>query len=189
MRRAENRCVRARRSVQYVLDGARSARGRQHRRRGNPGRPASARRGRCRQLAPGRHGRRRARGGGGVLSRDAARARDFAAWARGHGTRAEAARGELDPDIAINATPAGLKDSDPLPLDPESAARLHAALDLVYAPGGTRWVRTLIAAGVRAQDGREVLVHQGAAAFSRFFPEQAAPLEVMRAAVNRALGA
>src|SRR6266699_6346598 len=124
-----------------------------------------------------------------VLSRDAARARDFAAWARGQGTRAEAARGNLEPDIAINATPAGLKDSDPLPLDPESAARLHAALDLVYAPGGTRWVRSLSAAGVRAQDGREVLVHQGAAAFNRFFPEQEAPLEVMRAAVNRALGA
>src|SRR5207247_2058105 len=102
-----------------------------------------------------------------VLSRDAARARDFAAWARGQGTRAEPARGKLQPDIAINATPAGLKDSDPLPLDPDSAAQLHAALDLVYAPGGTRWVRTLTAAGVRAQDGREVLVHQGAAAFSR----------------------
>ncbi len=124
-----------------------------------------------------------------VLSRDAARARDFAAWARGQGTRAEPARGKLQPDIAINATPAGLKDSDPLPLDPDSAAQLHAALDLVYAPGGTRWVRTLTAAGVRAQDGREVLVHQGAAAFSRFFPDEAAPLEVMRAAVSRALGA
>ncbi len=124
-----------------------------------------------------------------VLSRDAARARDFAAWARGQGTRAEPARGKLEPDIAINATPAGLKDSDPLPLDPDSAAHLHAALDLVYAPGGTRWVRTLTAAGVRAQDGREVLVHQGAAAFSRFFPDEAAPLEVMRAAVSRALGA
>jgi shikimate dehydrogenase len=124
-----------------------------------------------------------------VLSRDAGRARDFAEWARGRGVRAEAARGRLDPDVAINATPAGLKDSDPLPLDPDSAAHLHAALDLVYAPGGTRWVRTLTAAGVRAQDGREVLVHQGAAAFSRFFPDEAAPVEVMRAAVNRALGA
>jgi len=124
-----------------------------------------------------------------VLSRDAARARDFAAWARGQGTRAEPARGKLQPDIAINATPAGLKDSDPLPLDPDSAAHLHAALDLVYAPGGTRWVRTLTAAGVRAQDGREVLVHQGAAAFSRFFSDETAPLEVMRAAVSRALGA
>ena len=124
-----------------------------------------------------------------VRSRDAARARDFAAWARGQGTRAEPARGKLQPDIAINATPAGLKDSDPLPLDPDSAAQLHAALDLVYAPGGTRWVRTLTAAGVRAQDGREVLLHQGAAAFSRFFADEAAPLEVMRAAVSRALGA
>src|SRR5256886_9705559 len=48
-----------------------------------------------------------------VLSRDAARARDFAAWARGQGTRAEPARGKLQPDIAINATPAGLQDADP----------------------------------------------------------------------------
>lgn len=124
-----------------------------------------------------------------VLSRDAARARDFAEWARARGTRATPARGTLDPDLAINATPAGLKDTDPLPLDPESAARLRAALDLVYAPGGTRWVRTLTAAGVRAQDGREVLVHQGAAAFGRFFPDQPAPVDVMRAAVSRALGA
>ena len=65
----------------------------------------------------------------------------------------------------------------------------RAALDLAYAPGGTRWVRTLRAAGVRAEDGREVLVHQGGAAFERFFPDQVAPLEVMRAAVHRALGA
>jgi shikimate dehydrogenase len=126
-----------------------------------------------------------------VLSRDAARAGEFAEWARGRGVRATPARGTLDLDIAINATPAGLKDSDPLPLDPDSASRLRgrAALDLAYAPGGTRWVRTLRAAGVRAQDGREVLVHQGGAAFERFFPNQVAPLEVMRAAVHRALGA
>jgi shikimate dehydrogenase len=124
-----------------------------------------------------------------VLSRDAERARDFAEWARSRGTRATAARGTLDPDVVINATPAGLKDSDPLPYEPDRTARLQAALDLVYAPGGTRWVRSLSAAGVRAQDGREVLVQQGAAAFQRFFADQAPPLDVMRAAVNRALGA
>lgn len=126
-----------------------------------------------------------------ILSRDAARAGHFAEWARQCGVRAAPARGTLDLDIAINATPAGLKDTDPLPLDPESASRLRgrAALDLTYAPGGTRWVRTLRAAGVRAQDGREVLVQQGGAAFQRFFPDQAAPLDVMRAAVHRALGA
>src|SRR5256885_10613429 len=37
---------------------------------------------------------------------------------------------------------------------------LAAALDLVYAPGETRWVRALRAAGIAAQDGRELLVHQ-----------------------------
>jgi len=109
--------------------------------------------------------------------------------------RAEPARGALQPDVAINATPLGLKETDPLPLDPERArgggggGRLVAALDLVYAPGGTRWARTLRAAGVPAQDGREVLVQQGAAAFARFFPDRAAPVEVMRAAVDRALRA
>src|SRR5207244_1734006 len=104
-------------------------------------------------------------------------------------TPASPAAPMLLPAIVTMSTPAGPKDADPLPLDPDSAAHLHAALDLVYAPGGTRWVRTLTAAGVRAQDGREVLVHQGAAAFSRFFADEAAPLEVMRAAVSRALGA
>jgi shikimate dehydrogenase len=124
-----------------------------------------------------------------VLSRDAARAQAFAEWARSHGVRAEPARGALEPDVAINATPLGLKESDPLPLDPARAPRLSAALDLVYAPGETRWVRTLRAAGVPAQDGRELLVRQGAAAFNRFFPDHAAPIEVMRAAVGRALRA
>src|SRR5207245_9647336 len=49
----------------------------------------------------------------------------------------------------------------------------------------TTLFRSLRAAGVRAQDGREVLVRQGAAAFTRFFPDHAPPLDVMRAAVQR----
>jgi shikimate dehydrogenase len=122
-----------------------------------------------------------------VLSRDASRARDFVLWARGLGARAEAARGALEPEIVINATPLGLKETDPFPLDPRRAKRLRAALDLTYARGATRWVRALQAAGVRAQDGREVLVRQGAAAFAQFFPGQVAPVEVMRAAVARVL--
>src|SRR3989454_64699 len=56
-----------------------------------------------------------------VVCRDAAAGRGLAAWGRGQGTRAEPARGKPQPDIAINATPAGLKDTDPLPLDPDSA--------------------------------------------------------------------
>src|SRR5207245_917622 len=82
-----------------------------------------------------------------VLSRDAARARDFAGWARSRGAQAEPARGALEPDVAINATPLGLKETDPLPLDPGRTPRLGAALDLVYTPGSTRWVRALRPAG------------------------------------------
>jgi len=124
-----------------------------------------------------------------VLSRDGARAGAFADWARTRGANAQPAHGALEAEVAINATPLGLRETDPLPLDPARASRLAAALDLVYAPGETRWVRTLRAAGIAAQDGREMLVRQGAAAFSRFFPAQQAPLEVMRAAVTRALRA
>ncbi len=124
-----------------------------------------------------------------VQSRDPARAQAFAEWATSRGAKAQAARGALTPEVAINATPLGLKDADPLPLDPSKARRLRAALDLVYAAGETRWVRTLRESGVAVQDGREMLLHQGVAAFGRFFPEIEAPTEVMRAAVARALRA
>ncbi len=95
-----------------------------------------------------------------VRSRHPDRARAFAAWA---------------------------KQRDSLPIYPRDLRGARIALDLVYARGGTRWVRALAAKGVTACDGREVLVAQGAAAFTRFFPGTTAPVEVMRAAVERAL--
>src|SRR5207247_9476240 len=93
----------------------------------------------------------------------------LADWARAQGARAHPARGALEPEVAINATPLGLKESDPLPLDPARAQRLAAALDLVYSPRGTRWVRARRAGGIPAHDGREMLVHHGVAPFARFF--------------------
>jgi len=124
-----------------------------------------------------------------IRSRDPERARAFARWAEGVGASAHAARGPVATEIVINATPLGLEEPDPLPLAAEEMPQVTTALDLVYAPGETRWVRMLRARGVAAADGREMLVRQGAAAFTRFFPGQAAPVEVMRAAVNRALRA
>jgi shikimate dehydrogenase len=124
-----------------------------------------------------------------VKSRDAGRARAFAEWAGSIGVRASAAGPGESADVAVNATPLGLRAGDALPADPAALRGTRVALDLVYATGGTPWVRAVQAAGLRAADGREVLLHQGAAAFSRFFPDQRPPLEVMRAAVGRALGA
>jgi shikimate dehydrogenase len=124
-----------------------------------------------------------------VRSRDAKRAREFAAWATAAGVRTSVATGPVEVDVVINATPLGLTGHDPLPVDVNHIPGVAQALDLVYAPGETRWVHTLSERGIAAMDGREMLVQQGAAAFRRFCPDTAAPTEVMRAAVQRALRA
>lgn len=124
-----------------------------------------------------------------VRSRDATRAKDFVAWCDTIGARAQVAAGTVEIDVAINATPLGLAGHDPLPVEVNHIPGVQKALDLVYAPGETRWVHALRERGIEATDGREMLVRQGAAAFERFFPGVAAPTEVMRAAVQRALRA
>jgi shikimate dehydrogenase len=123
-----------------------------------------------------------------VRSRDDSRAKAFAAWATGIGVATTVARGgPVEVDVVINATPLGLAGHDPLPIDLNHIPGVQKALDLVYAPGETRWVHALRERGIEAMDGREMLVQQGAAAFERFFPGTTAPREVMRAAVQRAL--
>ncbi len=121
-----------------------------------------------------------------VRSRDPARAAAFAAWAREIGVHALPDDGRRA-DVAINATPLGLKPAESLPIPDERLDGAPAALDLVYAPGETPWVRRCRALGLRAADGRGLVVAQGAHAFERFFPEQRAPREVMAAAVEAAL--
>ncbi|MGH7586389.1 MAG: shikimate dehydrogenase family protein [Gemmatimonadales bacterium] len=123
-----------------------------------------------------------------VHSRDASRARDFSAWAEASGvTGADTA----EATVLINATPLGLHPTDALPFAKtpgNRGPRATHALDLVYAPGGTPWIRALRAERLIAADGREMLLAQGAAAFERWFPGRHAPVEVMRAAIAGALG-
>ena len=122
-----------------------------------------------------------------VRSRDRNRAAAFADWAASHGASARVAASPAPADVVVNATPLGLRDSDPAPLESSGTSDLRAALDLVYRPGTSRWVRELSRRGVAARDGRGVLIRQGALAWRRFFPDQSPPIEVMRAAVERAL--
>lgn len=121
-----------------------------------------------------------------VRSRDPDRARGFVEWAQSQGTRARTATPGAAAEVVVNATPLGLADDDPFPIAPE-AVGAGAALDLVYQRGTSRWAQALSRRGVQARDGRGVLVRQGALAWQRFFPDQRAPFEVMRAAVERAL--
>jgi shikimate dehydrogenase len=93
-------------------------------------------------------------------------------------------------DLVINASSIGLAAAagraaaDPLPIDLTLLGDTGAALDLVYRRGGvTPWVGHARECGVRAADGTEMLLGQGAAAFERWFGV-AAPLEVMRGALR-----
>jgi shikimate dehydrogenase len=119
-----------------------------------------------------------------IASREPERGARFERWAVSRGATLASA---LDCRVLINATPLGLHPGDPFPLTPKQAPASEVALDLVYGPGETAWVRAMRAAGLRAADGRTMLVAQGAAALERWFPGVRAPAEIMRAAVDAAL--
>jgi shikimate dehydrogenase len=119
-----------------------------------------------------------------VCSRSAEREQTFESWAAVAGLRSAPAR---EARVLINATPLGLRPVDPLPVLGDLAPRGEVALDMVYAPGATPWVRAMREKGLRAADGRDMLVAQGAGALQRWFPGVQAPVEIMRAAVHAIL--
>lgn len=87
-------------------------------------------------------------------------------------------------DLIVNATPLGLTDRDPLPLDLRSV-NAAAVLDLAYGRTETPLVRAAREAGLRAGDGRRMLVEQAAASFRQWFAREP-PREVMYRAVGLA---
>lgn len=90
-------------------------------------------------------------------------------------------------DLVVNATSLGLRQDDPMPVDPGRLPSVDAALDLVYARGGeTPWVRAMRQRQVAAADGTEMLLMQGAAAFRRWWGTDA-PVHVMRDALAAAV--
>lgn len=90
-------------------------------------------------------------------------------------------------DLVVNATRVGMEPGDGSPLDFDLLARAGAAMDLVYGTGPTPFVKAAEAFGVRATDGAEMLVQQGAASFQRWWGIEA-PLETMRKALRDARG-
>lgn len=119
-----------------------------------------------------------------VRSRDAGRRATFEAWASARGATITTAE---ECEVLINGTPLGLRPGDHLPLAHEEAPRAVVAFDMVYSRGETAWIRMMRQEGLRAADGRTMLVAQGAAAFRLWFPDEDPPLDIMRAAVEHAL--
>jgi shikimate dehydrogenase len=87
--------------------------------------------------------------------------------------------------LVINATSVGFS-GDETPVDASFLPRNAALLDLVYRKGATRLVREARALGIRAADGRVMLLEQGALAFTQWFG-YAPNKTVMRNALERAI--
>jgi len=125
-----------------------------------------------------------------LLNRSVERARAVARRIGGAHARviplAEELRGQSF-DLVVNATRVGMEPGDPSPFDFELLARAGAAMDLVYGKHVTPFVRAAEDFGVRACDGSEVLIQQGAASFERWWGEPA-PLAQMREALGRSRG-
>jgi shikimate dehydrogenase len=80
-------------------------------------------------------------------------------------------------DVLVNATPLGRRDE--MPLRPAALPKDGAVIDLVYVTGGTPLVRKARSLGLRAVDGWEVLLAQGAQSFL-MWTGRGAPLDAMR---------
>lgn len=97
-------------------------------------------------------------------------------------------RALVSASLLVNTTSVGMepREAEELGL-PEGVLRPGLLVyDLVYRPETTRLLAAARAAGAETLGGAEMLVHQGAAAFS-IWTGQAAPVDVMLRAMSRAL--
>jgi shikimate dehydrogenase len=96
-----------------------------------------------------------------------------------------------DADVLVHTTTIGLDGRgsvlDRADLEQAAAGRLRVVFDAVYGASETPLVVAARHAGIQAQDGLGMLVHQAAAAWELFF-DSAAPFDVMQAAARRAAG-
>jgi len=124
-----------------------------------------------------------------IFNRTPERARSMSRRIGGERTRVipvlEEIEGE-DFDLVINATCLGLEKNDASPVDLERLGCVGAAMDLVYGRHVTPFVRAAEAMDIRATDGAEMLVRQGAASFEKWWGIPA-PVAVMRAAMEKSL--
>jgi shikimate dehydrogenase len=123
-----------------------------------------------------------------VINRTQARAEAVATLA-GAGGRVGTAADVSHADLVVNATPVGMAGAGAggLPFDADLLSEGQLFVDLVPNPATTPLMRAARERGARVAGGLGMLVHQGALAFEQW-TGRPAPVEVMRAAAQRALG-
>lgn len=88
--------------------------------------------------------------------------------------------------LAVQCTSLGLRDGDPLPLEPEFFPEKTLYFDVICRRAPL--LRALEKRGISVQNGAGMLLHQGALSYEIWFGEKP-PLDVMRAALEKALPA
>jgi shikimate dehydrogenase len=90
--------------------------------------------------------------------------------------------------LVINATSAGLKTADPLPVDLTVLSCPAGVFDMIYNPPETPLLAQARALGIPAANGLSMLVHQGARALE-IWSGATVPVDAMRSAVHSAMKA
>lgn len=85
--------------------------------------------------------------------------------------------------LLINATPIGMKDSDPCLVDEKFIHKGLLVYDLIYNPNETKLLKLAKQKGARISNGLGMLLYQGAFSFEHF-TGRAAPVEIMRQALK-----
>jgi shikimate dehydrogenase len=94
-------------------------------------------------------------------------------------------------DLIVNATPLGMREDDPLPIDPERIGSGQSVYDVIYSRDPTALVASARLRGAKACTGLGMLVGQGAISIEIWggFGAASVPREAMRTAAESALRA
>jgi len=90
-----------------------------------------------------------------------------------------------DKDLLINTSPVGMKENDPLLVNP---ALLHPELfvyDLIYNPQETKLLKLAKESGLSYANGLGMLLYQGVEALELWMAPKKAPVEAMRSALEK----
>lgn len=86
--------------------------------------------------------------------------------------------------LLVNATPVGLKDTDPLLIKEKLIHRNLLVYDLIYNPQETKLLRVAKGRGAQTSNGLGMLLYQGALSFE-IFSGKPAPVTAMREALSQ----
>lgn len=89
-------------------------------------------------------------------------------------------------DLLVNATPIGMKETDPGLVDKRFIHKNLLVYDLIYNPKKTRLLKLAKAKGAKVSNGLGTLLYQGARSFE-LWTGKTAPIEIMRETLKRSL--